>query len=853
VAGTSGNESAFAISSNNGATFNDISLIDTAISNARDVAVSANGNKVYLVTDDGNDLSLWRQSSSWERVLSQRGTTDCIVRLAPENAEAVYLAKKDGTTLYYNKSGGESAWFTRTSRINIHDLAVESEDIVYALDSAGSVSQTLNAGFTWGTSVPTGLSSGATIVSISTSNLIVGSQDGYVAYSTRGISSWTKLSEVLESGAGKVQLIADVNYASNKIIYAASDTADQNIKKWKIGSSTEWSDIFRSTVPGGIYGLAMDGSTLYALEFNTSKGQSTLWRCLTPTTVTGTSANWSSSATKADTDTDDAEVHLNAAPRALKVSSGKLWAVKTNGTNKLYSFTDLPVEVTLLKPSSGFINRVSAINGLAQDMVFRWERPSEATEYELQIAQDKDFINIVTTIAIQSTESPVVVMAGPHRAGDFRVNFLAGTTYYWRVRTTQPLYSLYSTTRSFIVEPLMAPVPDLLTPANGSTGVSRKPSFSWEPAYGASEYKFILSANATMASPIIKTRVNNAAFTMTEEMAHGRTYFWKVRATEPVASGWSALANFTIKEAPVEPVPPVVVQQVPPPVINVPGPPPPSVVTFSPTPPAPSPVVPVYILAAIIVASVLLLVVIALIFRPATARPVRVAEGFGGGWGKLRGGLVNYFQHVNPFRTLGGAKTRIARVSEAEDGQPVSFAAKSFLWMVTSKEKEPGKHLLSADEEQSLGGILAARIQALARDELLYRKFPRDAALFLYLWSRYGSRDETNRYLTESFQSRPENAIEFLKCYLPAPGKPKAGVSRRTGFDRAQYTSVAGAVDPDNVYEALTRIYGQELKRPEGEEPGVSPDKALALQFARIHHLVKSETKKTGTAPADTG
>ncbi|MFC1956564.1 hypothetical protein ACFLWZ_08675 [Chloroflexota bacterium] len=58
VAGTSGNESAFAISRNNGKNFNDISLIDTSLTNMSDVAVSAESSVVYLVTNDGADLSL---------------------------------------------------------------------------------------------------------------------------------------------------------------------------------------------------------------------------------------------------------------------------------------------------------------------------------------------------------------------------------------------------------------------------------------------------------------------------------------------------------------------------------------------------------------------------------------------------------------------------------------------------------------------------------------------------------------------------------------------------------------------------------------------------------------------------
>ncbi len=849
VAATSGDESAFAVSTNNGYTFNDISLIDTAITNARDVAVSADGSKVYLVTDDGTDLSLWRKVSVWERILSLQGTTDYIVRATPDNANVIYLAKKGDNTIYYNASGGAKEWLTRSCKVNVRDLAVESTEVVYALNSSGSVSKTTDAGFTWGTAKATGLSSGATIVSVSSNKLLVGSQDGYVAYSSDSNSSWTKISVVLQSGAGNVQVIADEDFATNKIIYAASDTAGQNIKKWRIDTSDRWTDIFRDNLAGGIYGLAINDGTFYALEFNASTGQSTLWRHFTPTKATEVSTNWSYSTTTADTDDDDAEVHLNATPRALKASSDKLWAVKTNVTSKLYSFTDIPVKIDLTKPASGFTNPVNAISGLANDIAFSWKRPSKATEYELEIALDSDFFIIVTTVTIATDEPVIFAIVGPYQTGDARVDFMAGKTYYWRVRTTQPLYSLYSGVKGFNIMPLVARVPELLVPANGSTDISRKPSFSWEPVAGASEYQFMLSANSTMTSPLIDTKVNNTGFTITEDLDYGAIYLWKVRATKPVEGDWSTLANFTVEEKPAESIiiPPLIIQQSPPPIIKVPEPPPANIITFSPSPVTPAPAVPDYLRTAIVIAAILLLVVIALIIKPFTVRPSRrVAEGLSGGWGKLREGLATYFRDFNPFRKFRGVEAGYTGVAEAEASQPISFAAKSFLWMMTSQEKEESLRLLSAEEEQALGKILASRIQAIARDRLLYQEFPEDTALFLDIWSHYGSRDETDRYLANSFQARPENVIGLLKCYLTTPGGLEAGITRKTYFSRTQYYSLVKVIGPDKVYEALTRLYGPELDSPEDETSVDSTDKAVAFQFARIHHRVMSEIETAG-------
>jgi hypothetical protein len=454
VAGTSGNESAFAISRNNGKSFNDLSLIDTTLTRLRDVAVSADGNRVYLVTDDGADLSLWRKDSAWERVLAVEDKANFIVRIAPEEADVVYLAQRGVRTIYHSQDGGETEWFTRNCNIDIQDLAVESADVAYVLSREGEVSKSTSAGLVWGEAESTKLEedTGYMLVSVNQDNLLVGSTDGYVAYSTNGNSSWSKIPRVLQGGAGKVQVVADKNFASNKTIYAASDKARQNIQRWQIGTSVHWVDTFRNILIGGIYGLVTDGSALYALELNPYQNKSTLWQCLSPTTATETSSSWDSRSTTADTDATDTQVFFGATPQALKVSEGgKLWAIKTNGTNRLYSITDIMTRLKLETPAPEFTNPINSITGIANEITFRWKRPPGATEYKMYLAYDEDFTEIITTVTKKSDQSTVVVPVGPDRAGDTKVNFSAGTTYYWRVRVTQPLYNLYSETRRFTI------------------------------------------------------------------------------------------------------------------------------------------------------------------------------------------------------------------------------------------------------------------------------------------------------------------------------------------------------------------------------------------------------------------
>jgi hypothetical protein len=73
VAGTTGEESAFARSTNMGQSFNDVSLIDTEIDLLGDVTATMDGETMYLASvseDNAGYLSIWRSASDFERILS---------------------------------------------------------------------------------------------------------------------------------------------------------------------------------------------------------------------------------------------------------------------------------------------------------------------------------------------------------------------------------------------------------------------------------------------------------------------------------------------------------------------------------------------------------------------------------------------------------------------------------------------------------------------------------------------------------------------------------------------------------------------------------------------------------------
>jgi photosystem II stability/assembly factor-like uncharacterized protein len=336
VAGTSGSNSAFSISRNNGQSFNDISLIDsrlTSPASLTDVYVAPDSSRVFLVSDYSNTVSLWRKTSSWERVFNKPGDSGYIVRGAPDNHDVVFLAKRNGKFLYRTEDAGEN-WDIHFSPNNIQDLAVESADVVYAaVSNTPFVSKSANGGFTWGATVNTGFTSPVySINSLGQDKLIVGSTNGMVAYSTNGNSSWVVLNQPVEYGALSVQVTAS-GLDNGDYIYAASQLASTRVLRWQIGTSTDWTDMGAPTSSGyKAYGIALRNNVLYVLTSNGSASE--CLRTLSPDRNVPSSEVW---------DRMPVSAAFITVPRALVVTSvagrPKLWAIDAVG-ERLYSFLD---------------------------------------------------------------------------------------------------------------------------------------------------------------------------------------------------------------------------------------------------------------------------------------------------------------------------------------------------------------------------------------------------------------------------------------------------------------------------------------------------------------------------------
>ena len=450
VAGLSGNESSFGISTDNSATFKETALIDTAWTTVSDFLVSADGSVVYVLTNDAVDTSLWKkEGSDWARVWVLAGNAGYIVRGPKDNKDVLYIADTTGTNMWYTDTGA-TKWFPRASRYAIADLAVESIDVAYvAVNAANSVSKTTNKGFTWGDSKSTSLSGADTIWSITVlakDKLIVGGNLGYISYSVDGNANWTNISTQLNGALMAVATALTLD--TGDFIYAGT-TGNTLVERWEIGTSTSWRNLTSvplGTAPTTTRGIGLSEGALYVL---TSDGvtDSSIARTLDPTALNPT---WS------DTGAVALDQHTTIAPNALRMSTGStqlwLYANVTSQDARVYTDTLNTVKPVVTAPATIKTNPAS---GIPYSVDFSWARPhaatTVATTYQLQVADNEAFngpiVNNAAVVAASTSGTPAVNVA---------TGAMPGVKYYYRLRVSVdgPLHSNYSATGSFTVTPL---------------------------------------------------------------------------------------------------------------------------------------------------------------------------------------------------------------------------------------------------------------------------------------------------------------------------------------------------------------------------------------------------------------
>ena len=456
LSGTPLDESAFSVSGDNGKTWNQLSLIDTQISSLSDVAISYDSSTVYLssLNNTGHHLdSIWRSSDqlsgkSWERVLCFPSTaSDIILRMNNlGNDQAIFFAARGTDDLRQSQDYGQT-WQSQLPGMPIADFSVTSINnirFVYVLGTTslirkGNASSLIPQ---WSQQVATNLASSHTIFATPTGVIVVGgdASDNRVAFSTDGgiFFSTTAALPV----AGHIHAIADYRLANAFIIYAASDTAGSDIYALVPGA-VPWNPMGAANT--GFWGLAQNG-TLYGAA------ATSVARTLQPETLGPPAIEWS--------DLNQGlppGVVFSREPVSLKLSPGiNLWAIDNrpygyqSNIGRLWTYCDClspgvqytppappPKEVLFgaplpTEPRPDDLVPVFVNSNSIADITFQWMHRTTAIAYEIWVAKDGDFSQIVLkkTITPSNRTSPSWTLTD-------KKGLEQGKTYYWKVRVVQ--------------------------------------------------------------------------------------------------------------------------------------------------------------------------------------------------------------------------------------------------------------------------------------------------------------------------------------------------------------------------------------------------------------------------------
>jgi hypothetical protein len=606
LAGQELDESSFSLSKNNGATWNQIALIDTAITRYIDLAPAGDCSYMYLASVNtaencaGFD-SVWRsqylpEGHNWERVLCRPTSAEQCVAAQSDNAilrltgdktdgQVVFWAARDSYAIWWSPDYGDF-WFTINSRLKIQDFTAEDSRTLYVLDSNGLVQRInyVDGGWKPSREVHSCLTSAYSIATAYTETtpdnplgiVIVGGTvtSGFnVAFSLDGAENFNAIVPELPT-QGNNMVLASSSFTSDGTILTINSGG---MYAWSVYSNeTEWETWWGgSSWPSPVTGFTI--SRNYSQYFNTP---ASLWSPATPY------VRWS--AATADLDPAISLGNPDEPDRRIRICGGlevgspiTVYVIDQRDFNPpdggVWFYIDTLVwEGPLLKlPISFSPVKYDPVTGRASEINLTWKPVSLSQGYRIQISKDFEFTEVIADIGRDyfgpfyvpfNFDSPsLIIPPGGGTITDAMGNtwnvpsLEAGHPYYWRaqvedVLTGDDIKSPWSWVESFIIMqglPVASPMlgPQILQPATDSCWACNTPvCFSWTPIMNTDNYRLELSPNADMSNPLVDVTVEGTGYQYSGNLQITTTYFWRVKAEEPHDGEWSATACFKINK-----------------------------------------------------------------------------------------------------------------------------------------------------------------------------------------------------------------------------------------------------------------------------------------------------------------
>ena len=187
----------------------------------------------------------------------------------------------------------------------------------------------------------------------------------------------------------------------------------------------------------------------------------------------------------------------------------------TGGFSVPWNFTTVvapPPAPVLLEPLDGSMNQPLRL-------ILRWNKPSSADTYWLQMSPDTSFRILVFN---DSTLTDTVRQVGP---------LSNDTRYYWRVSAKNRGGRGFASPTWNFKTTLAAPaVPELVSPAPGATDQPTTLVLKWSPSSGAETYRLQLARDSLFSSILIDAPFMPDTSRQVGPLLPGTGYYWRVSA-----------------------------------------------------------------------------------------------------------------------------------------------------------------------------------------------------------------------------------------------------------------------------------------------------------------------------------
>lgn len=339
-----------------------------------------------------------------------------------------------------------------------------------------------------------------------------------------------------------VQVSEDSSFANNVFEKLVTDTtvfADglEYLKKyyWRVRAESNagvssWSEIwsFTTTLPPPFLIKPENGSSENPIKITFN------WRSV-PTGV-----NYQIQVAKSkdfdqviyDSETDADTMHVL---ELLEYDNTYWWRVRAKNQFGIgawcqpWSFSTGIAPITLRTPINDSIN-------VALNMTFFWEQSEKAEFYQIQVAKDIEFKNIVLDV------SDVTTTAFPDDLDEYF------TYYYWRVREVRgDRRGNWSEIWRFRT---VMNKPELKLPENNSTSLKRNLNLYWHKLTGAEYYHLQVAKDANFSDIVY----NNSTITEQQQdiydLEYNTKYYWRISAyRSDGATAWSDVWNFVTEQS----------------------------------------------------------------------------------------------------------------------------------------------------------------------------------------------------------------------------------------------------------------------------------------------------------------